>query len=308
MTLLHIKGENKTEMENNHKKKAYFYCLIAMFGWGSLFIAAKLAYQAITGLTLLFLRYVIALAFLLFIYRKIPKPKLTKTDWKNLILIGVVGYCFSIALQLIGTNLVAASMASIINTITPVAIIVFAAPLLGEKASLKEGIGILVTVLGSVFIVGGAGGASAPLGIFLNFAGMAFWGFSSVLIRKSCANIDSIWVTIYGMFIAAVADIPFMAVDLAKSGLALSAFTPTVIAAILWIGLVPTAAANLFWNKALEELPAATCSLFYAFLPIISALLGILVLNEVLTIKFIIGSLIIILGMLIAVSGQKKSV
>lgn len=293
-------------MEKRAQREAYLYCFIAMFGWGSMFIAAKLAYEAITGLTLLFLRYIIALLLLSFVYRKRPKPSLTRTDRKHILLIGVLGYCFSIALQLIGTSMVAASMASIINTITPVAILLFAALLLGERTSPKEVLGIIVTVLGSVPIVGGADATSSVLGIVLNFVGMAFWGLSSVMIRKSCANIDGVWVTMYGMLVAAIVDIPFMAVDIARNGLELSAFTPTVILAILWIGLVPTAAANLFWSKALERLPAATCSLFYASLPITTALLGVIMLGEVLTQKFMLGSLVIILGMLLAVSGKKK--
>lgn len=292
---------------NEKLRLPYLYCMIAMFGWGSMFIAAKLAFTAISGLTLLFFRYLIALCVLLFVYRKLPRPNLTGKDKKNILFIGVFGYCFSIALQLIGTDLVAASMASIINTITPVAIIVFAVLILKEKSSVQQMIGIVVTVAGSIIIVGGAGDGSSVLGIVLNFAGMLFWGLSSVMIRRSCAELDGVWVTLYGMLVAMITAIPFMAVELLREGVVLADITSTAVLAILWVGVVPTAGANLFWNKALERLPAATCSLFYAFLPIITAILGVVVLKERLTLRFALGSLVIVLGMVVAVLGEKKA-
>lgn len=289
-----------------HGTAAYLYAMLAIFGWGSMFIAAKLAFTAISGLTLLFCRYVIALCVLGGVYRGLPRPQLTKKDKKNILFIGVFGYCFSIALQLIGTDMVAASMASIINTMTPVAIILFAVLLLREKSTVGQVMGILITVVGSVLIVGGAGEGNSLLGILLNFAGMIFWGLSSVMIRKSCAALDGVWVTVYGMFVAMLTAIPFMAVEILREGTALSAITPTAALAILWVGIVPTAVANLFWNKALENLPAATCSLFYAFLPIVTAVLGVLILGESLTRDFVLGSAVIVLGMVIAVLGEKK--
>lgn len=293
-------------MKENDGRAAYLYAMLAIFGWGSMFIAAKLAFTAISGLTLLFCRYVIALCVLGVVYRGLPRPQLTKKDKKNILFIGVFGYCFSIALQLIGTDMVAASMASIINTMTPVAIILFAVLLLREKSSVGQVVGILITVVGSVLIVGGAGEGNSLLGIFLNFAGMIFWGLSSVIIRKSCAALDGVWVTVYGMFVAMLTAIPFMAVEILREGTMLSAITPTAALAILWVGIVPTAVANLFWNKALESLPAATCSLFYAFLPIVTAVLGVLILGERLTRDFVLGSAVIVLGMVIAVLGEKK--
>lgn len=301
------KGDVKMEGNGGDKRMSYLYCIIAMLGWGSMFIAAKLAFTAISGLTLLFFRYLIALCVLMVVYRKLPRPQLTPKDKKNILFIGVFGYCFSIALQLIGTDLVVASMASIINTITPVAIIVFAVLLLKEKSSAQQVIGIVVTVVGSVIIVGGAGEGSSVLGIVLNFAGMIFWGLSSVMIRRSCAELDGVWVTLYGMFIAMLTSIPFMAAELVREGFAFSDLTPMAVLAIFWVGIVPTAAANLSWNKALERLPAATCSLFYAFLPMITAVLGVVVLGESLTLRFVLGSLVIVLGMVVAVLGERKA-
>ena len=291
----------------SRRQKAYIDCTLAMVGWGSNFVASKIVYQAISGLTLLFLRYLVALGILVFVYRKTPRPRLGRVDRRNILLIGVFGYCLAIALQMIGMNLAAASMASIINTITPVAIILFAVPLLGERASLQQVLGILLTVAGSVIIVGtSSGGQSSPLGIAVSFLGMALWGLTSVWIRKSCGNLDGIWITIYGTAVALVADIPLMAVELATAGIAADQLTGSFWLALLWIGAVATAGANLWWNRALETLPAATCSLFYALLPVVTTVLGIVVLREQPTVQFLIGALVIVGGVMVAISGERR--
>ena len=61
-------------MQSSKRTSAYLFCVLAMVGWGSNFVAAKIATQAVSGLTLLFFRYLIASLILLFVYRKRPRP------------------------------------------------------------------------------------------------------------------------------------------------------------------------------------------------------------------------------------------
>ena len=292
-------------MQSSKRTSAYLFCVLAMVGWGSNFVAAKIATQAVSGLTLLFFRYLIASLILLFVYRKRPRPKLTGQDKRNILLIGVFGYCGSIALQMVGVSLSASSMASIINTMTPVAII-FAVPLLGERASVQQVIGILLTVAGSIVIVGSGGGESRPLGIALSFIGMVLWGLTSVWIRRSCGSVDGVFLTIYGTLVGLAADVPLMAADIAINGVQWDRIDGGFWLAILWSGAVATAGANLWWNRGLESLPAATCSLFYALLPVVSTVLGILILHERPTLQFLLGGLVIVAGVVIAILGERR--
>ena len=292
-------------MQSSKRTSAYLFCVLAMVGWGSNFVAAKIATQAVSGLTLLFFRYLIASLILLFVYRKRPRPKLTGQDKRNILLIGVFGYCGSIALQMVGVSLSASSMASIINTMTPVAII-FAVPLLGERASVQQVIGILLTVAGSIVIVGSGGGESRPLGIALSFIGMVLWGLTSVWIRRSCGSVDGVFLTIYGTLVGLAADVPLMAADIAINGVQWDRIDGGFWLAILWSGAVATAGANRWWNRGPESLPAATCSLFYALLPVVSTVLGILILHERPTLQFLLGGLVIVAGVVIAILGERR--
>lgn len=281
--------------------------MLAMLGWGSNFIACKIAYRAVSGLTLLFVRYLVALAVLLLVYRNSPHPHLSKREKQTVFLIGAVGYCLAVALQMVGTKLVAASMASIIQTMTPVAMLLFAGPILQEKSSLQQIFGIALSAAGSVIIVSNSSGESSALGILLSFVGMMLWGLTSVVIRKSCHHIDGIWVTIYGTLAAVIVDAPLMLVELAVEGIVAEAVTVELFAAFFWIGAVSTAGANLWWNKALEIQPAADCALFYPLMPLVTGILGLLILGEQLTVRFAIGCVVIAAGVIVAMLGAKGS-
>ena len=74
---------------------------------------------------------------------------------------------------------------------------------------------------------------------------------------------------------------------------------------LLYMGVICTGVAYTLWNKSLSVLNANVCSAFYPIQPAVSTLLGILLLGETLSIQFLIGSVLIICGVLISLS-QKR--
>jgi drug/metabolite transporter (DMT)-like permease len=70
---------------------------------------------------------------------------------------------------------------------------------------------------------------------------------------------------------------------------------------VLYIGVVCTAGALLYWNKGLAILDAGTGSLFLPVQPVVSTFLGVLILGEIVTFQFLLGSVLVILGILYAV-------
>lgn len=279
----------------------YTYALISMIAGSSMFIACKIAYNAeLGGFTLLLFRYIVAVGLLLVIYRNRPRPVITGADKKRIVFIGIFGYWFSIALVLIGTASCDASTSAIISSLNPIGMIFFGIILLKEKCDIGKIIGILVSVAGSIVVIGAAGEGNKAFAIIILFCSVIGWSLTSVFVRKTCASIDAVWLTIYVTLIGMVADIPFAVGEIVINNFAFNTYTLETIFAILWIGIVSTAGANLWWNKALEILPATTCSLAFSLMPVISTILSVIVLKEVLTLKFLIGGLIIVIGIIVA--------
>lgn len=284
--------------------RGYIYALIAVIGWGTNFIACKLAFDVLPPVTLMFFRYAICLVVLWCIYRNKPRPQIRKEDRKWIFAIGALGYFMTIAIQMAATNLIDASMASLINTMTPVGIVFFAIFILGERTNMRQNIGIGVSMAGAIVIIGGAGGNNGLFGILLAFLGMILWALASVVIRKTCQNYDAIWLTIYTTAIAVACNIPAAGIEIAMKGIHMEHFNGMTVIGVLWLGIICTAGSNLWWNQALERLPAAICSLFYAVMPFTTAILGIILLGEQITINFLIGAVLVVAGMVYTILGE----
>ena len=291
---------------NSSRSKAYLYLVLALTSWGSLYVAGKYVLETLPSFTLLFLRYFIALCVLLTIYRKYPKAVIEKKDRPYIFVIGSVGYFMAIGFQLLGNHYCNASMASLINSMNPAMIILLAALMLHERITLRKGIAVGITLIGTVVIIGDLGTGNTILGVLFSFASMAAWSFTSVMVRLTCRKYDSVTVTLYGMMVGLVFALPAAVIHFNISGFNIAELTPAVVIWTIYIGVVCTAGGLLFWNKALELMDAATCSLFYPLQPLTSAILGILILNEVLNVNFIIGSILILGGILFAVITDRK--
>lgn len=288
-------------------RRAYLYLILALTSWGSLYVASKYVLEVVPSFMLLFIRYFIALVVLITVYRRHPKAEIEKKDYRYLFLIGFVGYFLAIGFQLLGTHYCNASMASLITSMNPAMIILLAIPILHEKITLHKGFAVGITLIGTVVIIGNLGTGNTAAGVIFSFISMAAWSLTSVIVRLSCQKYDTITVTIYSMLIGLVFSLPAALIELKLTAFSFSEITPQVLIWIVYIGIVCTAGGLLFWNKALALADAATCSLFYPIQPLTSAILGVLILGEVLTLNFLIGSALIIGGILYAVIAERKA-
>ncbi len=290
------------------KCRAYCYLLLAIGAWGSLYVVGKQVMATVPMFSVMFIRYAVAGALLFGIAKKRGLPGIARQDLKYILLIGAVGYFLSAGSQLLSMKLTDASLASIINSTSPVVITLFAALLLKEKINLQKSIALLAAVAGAMIIVGAAVGSGQALGIAASVFAVVTWGLVSVVIRLLSKRYHPLVITAYGMLVAAVCCLPFAAMDFAALP-GLSVFTPEIILQLLYIALVCTALAHVLWNNSLSLLEAGSCSMFYPVQPMVSALLGWLCLGEAITSQFLLGATFIVCGVLYGVlygDGQRK--
>ena len=229
-----------------------------------------------------------------------------KEHWKYIFVVGAVGYFVSIACQLAGTNLLNSSLASLINAMNPITISILAAILLKEKIRKKNIVSILISLVGVYIILGIGDGSISTLGVILSVLSVVFWSGASIAIRKISSEYDPVQTALYGMCIALVLNIPAAAAE--NVFVVQSTVTKEAAFACIYLGIFGTAVAHTCWNKGLQLLDASTCSMFYPMQPLASAVLGVLILHEVLTWNFIAGGLVICVGILITVmrKGERK--
>lgn len=289
-----------------NKKIAYLYLIITFCAWGSLYVVSKFVLGKVPTFTVSFLRYLISGCILLLVLRTKKLKKIEKQDYKYIFLIGFVGYFMSMTIQFMGTKLSNASLSSLVNSLNPITIMIFAAIILKEKLTLKKVFCIVLAIIGVYIIIGGVSGNGQVIwGILMSVTSVITWSFVSVMIRRVTQKYDVLQITTYGIVIAAICTLPCSGYELATT--ANVQFDWKVILALLYMGLVCTAIAHVLWNKSLSLIEAGTCSLFYPLQPMVSVLLGVIFLGESITMKFILGALLIIGGVVFSLVGNKNN-
>lgn len=282
----------------NRQKTGYLFLIATFFIWGSLYVVSKYALAVMPPVAVLLGRYGLSVVILFFIVRARGFQPIQRQDWKYFIIIGFVGYFFSIACQLTGTKLLDASLASLINSLNPVAIPIMAAVFLKERITLRKAAGIAVSIAGIYIILGKGEGGMNLMGIAASILSVLCWSASSVTVRKIAGKYDPIQISFVGMLFALIPNIPAAALELAAAPCTLTA---SAVLALIYMAAVCTALAHTLWNKSLQILSAGTCSMLYPLQPLTSAVLGVLVLHEGITASFLAGAAVICAGVLISV-------
>ncbi|MEM8809670.1 MAG: DMT family transporter, partial [Cyanobacteria bacterium P01_G01_bin.38] len=167
----------------------------------------------------------------------------------------------------------------------------------GEKPQLLEWVGLLMALIGLLYLVS-PGLAAPPLvgSVLMVIAGIA-WGFYSLLGRGSR---DPVAYTTAN-FVRAV---PF-AVGVSLLNLSGLHFTQRGIILALLSGALASGVGYAIWYAALKGLTATRAATVQLAVPAIAAVGGILFLQETLTLRLALASLMILGGIGLAVIGRR---
>ncbi len=290
-----------------HRYKAYLFLILTTSIWGSLYVVTRIALETVPPITLLFFRYVIASCALYALVHKGEMRAQIKPEHRGTILfIGAVAYFLSVGAQILGTKYAGPSVAALINAMNPVFITLFAVFLLKEKLTFNKVFALLTTLAGAYIILGGAKAVGTVIGGLFSIFSVLLWSLSAIFVRRVTQHYDAITVTAYAIFVATLCALPAAGIELAlvpHSGI----FSLTNILCCLYLGIICTGLASILWNKSLSLVEASTCSLFYPIQPLVSVLLGVAILGEQMSLRFILGALLIIGGILYATLTEKSS-
>jgi len=274
---------------------------IAAVIWGAMFVVVKIVVDEVHPIQLVWLEYLISLVFL--IGYSVIKGEKWHINWPDLRLIfwiGIIGNTISLVAQELGTGLSNAQTASVITSTIPAFMIIFGWLILKEPLDKVKIFSVLIAILGVIMIVGlKMTGSNVVLGVLLLTLTAITWALMSVLIKK-VKTYSSLQITIMSTVVAVVSLTPFILSDM-SSLTSINFLDPKVILSLLYIGAVSTAVAYVMWNKGLKVISASSSGLFYLIQPIVGSFLGWLLLNEQISVGFIIGSAMILASVWISV-------
>ncbi len=290
----------------------YIYAISVIAIWGSYYVTQKIIFIVFPTFTTMFIRYSIGGSILLWMLYKKRKQAdykaMKKQDLKWFLVAGAVGYFFCVIVQTASNRVCTASMSSLINAMAPITISLLATLFLKEKLTKEKIVALVTVVIGSIVIIGDVGLESSPLGIVGCFVSLLLWSLASVLFRKISFKYDPLSYTTFGILLSAFLLLPFVVWEYSTDQILFVNISLQVVAAAIYVATIGTVAGLLLWNKALAVLEASTCALFYPIQPIVSIVLGIVLLDEKITSSFLAGTVIISIGILYIVRKEVASV
>ncbi len=234
---------------------------------------------------------------LILLFRKERLP--WKLDfWKKVFVAGFFAQALPFTLINWGEQFVDSSLASLLNGLTPLSTIVLAQLMLKDEKMTKNKIkGVFLGLLGLLILVapslvGGVTGTTQGI-LSITLAAVSY-GVGLVYIRKNLIEVPAIHapaaqllsVTVYLLPIAFVSSPGFVFWDLSLA----------TVASISILGVFGTAVAFVLYFKLLERTSAGYVSMVTYLMPIYGVILGIVFLDEQLTVWMILGAISILGG------------
>lgn len=278
--------------------------------WGGVYVVSKVVLEVIPPFALLTVRLALGFLGLWLVIAwqgwSSGGPShgfsLTKRQWLEALGVGLVGYGISLGFQFVGTKLSTAANGALVTSATPALVLPFAFLLLKEAITPRRLLAILVASLGVLAVIDPRS-ADLSSNLFLgnlSLLGAAVtWALYSVLVRKvTTGGANLLQATAIFLLGGLPITVPLGIWELSTQRL--GEITPGVIVGILFLGTVSTALAMFLWNYAFAALPAGIASLTFFAQPLVGALLGWFFLGEQITPLFVLGGVLIGIGILIS--------
>jgi drug/metabolite transporter (DMT)-like permease len=274
--------------------------------WGGMYVVSKVVLEVIPPFALLSTRLILgALALYAVIYIRNRNPAtrvtLTRKQVRDSFLVGVVGYGISLGFQFVGTKLSTASNGSLVTSATPAFVLLFAPLILGEKTTPRKVVSLVISTAGVLAVIDPRNAELSPDLFWGNLSLLAAaltWALYSVLVRKVAKEADLLTSSAIMLAGGIPSSLLFGAWEVQTQGI--GEITLGVVGGILFLGIISTAIAMFLWNYAFAELPAAVASLTFFAQPVVGSLLGWWLLSETITPLFILGGLLIGIGLVIS--------
>ncbi|HEX9251982.1 MAG TPA: DMT family transporter [Ignavibacteriaceae bacterium] len=273
---------------------AILLALFVTFLWSTSFVIIKLGLKEIPPLVFAGLRYSIAFVVLLpFLFTSKNKQvvkNLTKKDWLNLTLLGILFYAITQGTQFIGLSLLPAVTVSLWLNFTPLIVAVLAIFLIKEIPTVLQIFGVTLFITGILTYFYPVNLSSyQTTGLIVMTIGVLANAVSAVLGRSvnKKSHLNPVVITVFSMGIGSFI---LLSVGITLQGL--PNITTENIFYLLWLAVVNTALAFTIWNYTLRTLTAMESSIINGTMLIQIAVLAWIFLGEDISFKEIIGMLI----------------
>jgi len=272
--------------------------------WSSSFVLIKWGLEELPPFLFAGLRYfggfLVLLAFALALRRQGLPQNLGLRRWIKLVGVGIAAYTLGNGLLFLSLTMIPVVTASFIQSLVPLLVAVLGVLYLRERPSLLQAGGIGLALVGAYIFFPLHVAVEQATGILIALGSALSFAYQMILVRDLSRDgvPGPLWLTIISLGVgggllflpAAVEPLPRL--------------TMTSMATLPWLVVVNTSFAYLLWNHALEQLKAFEQAMVANTMPLQIALWAWLFLGEDLTLRMVIGLVVVVLGVFVLQADQ----
>ena len=222
--------------------------------------------------------------------------------WRMMLLLSATGIATYNTMSYIGLTSTTALNVLLLQSAGPLVIIVWAFALFGERPTLWQSAGVLVSLIG-VAVIAAHGSLDTLLHLSLNrgdvwiLVAMVIYGIYAAMFRvRPAAHPLSFLVAMMG--VGSMMILPFYVWEIAQGG-RIEGGLPAWLA-LVYIAVFPSFVAYLFFNRGIELIGATRASQSWHLMPVFGSILAVLFLGETFYLYHAIGIAMIAAGIVLA--------
>lgn len=293
--------------------KYYFYLILAVLFWSGNFVLGRFVSADIQAMELSFFRWFFVL-LILSPYIVINFKKLVNIFKQNpflYILFGTLGVsCYNTFIYF-GLDRISATNALLINSSTPIFIIILSTFILQTKVTKIQFFGIILSTFGVIFLI-----LKGNLEALINLEFTKYdlwiilacisWAIYSIYLKYKPKDINPFdflsIITFVGVLILFIVIIVF---DFEIEYIFLK--DNSVLYSLIYMAIFPSILSFYFWNMATVEVGVNKAGQFTHLMPIFGSILAYIFLGETLKLYHLVGILFIALGIYLSIFLKKKN-
>ena len=268
--------------------------------WGMGFVIAKAAMEHFSPILLMALRFTLTALCMIWFFR--PDPKL----FNKLFWIAFVSAAIQYSLTFTGVSGIDASTAALLIQLEVPFAILLAAVVLGDKLTIRQGVGVSLAFCGAILIVGEPKLANNMRYVLMVIGGGFAWSLGQIMIKMMGVSGGFSLISSVAVFAAPQLFIASYLLEDNQIDQIITA-SPAAWAAVVYLGLVMTALGYAMWYRLLGLYDVNMVMPFLLLLPVASVVGGYLFLDEILTTKIAMGGLLALAGVAIITLRIKQS-
>ena len=284
-------------MNLNSKLLRWIALLSTILFWGLAFTAIKYSVHFLSPVELAALRFVFAdILFILNIL--VFSSKVDRRDIPRLFLLGLLGVPIYHVCLNFGEIYIASGVASLIISTAPIFVLFFSWLILQERITKEKVTGVFIAFLGVVILSEPeAGNVTGILLVLISTVSAALY---TVFGKRLLMKYDSITLTNYTIVLGSIP----LFFTIQPPTVELLFDNTNLLYAVLFLSIFSTYLGYQGWYYFLKSEEASKASVFLLTIPVVSLVAGATLLSEAVTVKTILGGMVVILGVIITLKSK----